>query len=56
MPRSTKALIGGLIFLFILGFAGRGDYEAELAQDLFYEKMVCAGAWPDYKNLAPECT
>jgi len=44
-----------LLFLFILGITGRGDYEDALAQEAFYKEMVCKGLWPDYNNLGVDC-
>ena len=44
-----------LLFLFILGTVGRGDYEDALKQEAFYNEMVCKGLWPDYNNLGVDC-
>jgi hypothetical protein len=44
-----------VIFLIALGIVGNGDYEDELAGELFYKEMVCDGKWPDYKNLGVIC-
>ena len=56
-PNAQAALIvtAILLFLFILGTVGRGDYEDALAQEAFYNEMVCKGLWPDYNNLGVEC-
>ena len=42
--------------LLLLGFVGNMDYEDELAEQAFYEEMVCAGHWPDYQNLGVVCS
>jgi hypothetical protein len=44
-----------VIFLIALGIVGNGDYEDELAEELFYKEMVCDGKWPDYKKLGVIC-
>lgn len=31
------------------------DYEDEQQEARQYIHMVCSGAWPDYKQLNPEC-
>lgn len=49
------ALIALLIFLTVMGLVGRADYEDELAEESFYEQMVCDGHWPDYKNVGVSC-
>ena len=43
--------VGVVLALLLLGFVGNMDYEDELAEQAFYEEMVCLGHWPDYQNL-----
>ena len=31
------------------------EYPDVVAQDDHYIDMVCAGAWPDYRMLEPDC-
>lgn len=31
------------------------DFEDAINQESHYTAMVCAGAWPDYENLKPDC-
>lgn len=31
------------------------DYQEEQHQADHYQEMVCSGAWPDFKQLNPEC-
>jgi hypothetical protein len=38
-----------------MGVVGNGDYEDALAEEAHYTNMVCAGHWPDYKNLGISC-
>ena len=56
-PNAQAAIIVAaiLLFLFILGTVGRGDYEDALAQEALYNEMVCKGLWPDYNNLGVDC-
>lgn len=49
------ALIALVIFLTAMGVVGRADYEDELAEETFYNQMVCDGNWPDYKDLGVSC-
>lgn len=49
-----KAVVA-LMFLIAVGFVGSGDYEDALAEEAHYTNMVCAGHWPDYKNLGISC-
>lgn len=44
-----------LLFVFSLGIVGRSDFEDAVAQEEFYESMVCKGLWPDYNHLGVEC-
>jgi len=44
-----------VIFLIVLGLVGKADYEDELAEESFYNQMVCDGNWPDYKELGVSC-
>ena len=50
----TTAGIAG-IALTVLAFVGEGDYQAELAMSAQYDRMVCAGKWPDYEHRQPDC-
>lgn len=38
-----------------LGFVGEMDYQDALDQEAHYTSMVCAGYWPDYKDLGISC-
>jgi|14_taG_2_1085336.scaffolds.fasta_scaffold20294_2 hypothetical protein len=44
-----------LTFLIMMGVVGNGDYEDALAEEAHYTSMVCAGYWPDYKDLGISC-
>lgn len=49
-----KAVVIALL-LMLMGVVGSGDYEDALAEEAHYTNMVCAGHWPDYKNLGISC-
>lgn len=49
-----KAVVIALL-LMLMGIVGSGDYEDALAEEAHYTSMVCAGHWPDYKNLGISC-
>lgn len=55
LSQKRAALIALVIFLIAMGLVGNGDYEDELAEEAFYEEMVCDGKWPDYKQLGVIC-
>ena len=44
-----------ILFVGIIGLVGAMDYEDEVLQEKHYIEMVCAGHWPDYKEISPEC-
>ena len=58
MTQAQRILLnaGVVLALLLLGFVGNMDYEDELAEQAFYEEMVCLGHWPDYKNLGVVCS
>ena len=43
--------------VMVVGFvcASSMDYQDALTEELVYADMVCAGSWPDYKGLEPDC-
>ena len=53
MKQARRILFSAVVItlLLLIGMVGRLDYEDELAEEAFYEEMVCAGKWPDYKSL-----
>lgn len=58
MTQAQRILLnaGVVLALLLLGFVSNMDYEDELAEQAFYEEMVCLGHWPDYKNLGVVCS
>ena len=46
---SVVAIIAGL------GVVGTMDYQDELKEAEYYEAMVCAEAWPNYKGIEVDC-
>lgn len=45
-----------VFFLLVFSLAGQSDYEVQDSELVFYSKMVCAGHWPDYDNVKPNCS
>ena len=43
-----------LIFM-MLGFVGAMDFQDMVLAEQHYKDMVCAGHYPDYKELKPSC-
>lgn len=54
MGRLTLVLIFSAIAIIILWTSTQDTYE-EQREAAHYQKMVCAGHWPDYRNEKPEC-
>ena len=52
---STKRWAVAVLLAGIIGLVGAMDYEDEVLQEKHYIEMVCAGHWPDYKDISPEC-
>ena len=56
--RYSRYVLSALLFIagvVMLGFIGEMDYQDALAEEAHYTNMVCAGYWPDYKNLGISC-
>ena len=45
----------GFLIGILVGVAGALDYQDEQDQIDEYKMMVCAGCWPDYQKMKPEC-
>ena len=41
--------------LVVFGWIGSNDYTMEKLQEQKTIEMICKGAWPDYRNLEPDC-
>jgi len=50
-----KIALGLIAFVIVFGLVGAMDYEDAVQAEIRYATMVCDGAWPDYKNLNPDC-
>lgn len=50
-----QVILGACAFFLALGLAGSGDFAEAESQVKVYEKMVCAGHWPDYEGRKPKC-
>lgn len=44
------AILGAVLFLAALGWAGESDYQEAKRQQAHYCYMVTSGAWPDYRH------
>lgn len=55
--KQRLAILGVASFFgLIVGVAGGLDYQDQQDQLDEYQMMVCAGYWPDYQQLKPECS
>jgi len=54
-PRYFLSAVLIITAIALLGFVGEMDYQDALAEEAHYTSMVCAGKWPDYKNLGISC-
>jgi len=54
-PRYFLSVVLIITAIALLGFVGEMDYQDALAEEAHYTSMVCAGKWPDYKNLGISC-
>lgn len=54
-PRYFLSAVLIITAVALLGFVGEMDYQDALDQEAHYTNMVCAGHWPDYKNLGISC-
>ena len=54
-PRHFLSAVLIITAVALLGFVGELDYQDALDQEAHYASMVCAGHWPDYKNLGISC-
>lgn len=50
-----KLIIAIICVLVVWGFLAGQDFDDIQIQNDHYSDMVCAGAWPDYKELGIEC-
>lgn len=41
--------------ILLVGIVGRLDYKDEITEENQYTRMVCQGAWPNYKDLNINC-
>lgn len=48
-------LAGMILMLVVIGWVGSSDYTMEKLQEQKTIEMICKGAWPDYRNLKPDC-
>tara|TARA_R110002020_G_scaffold270775_1_gene486024 strand:+ start:62 stop:232 length:171 start_codon:yes stop_codon:yes gene_type:complete len=53
--KKWQGLLLGLFILIALGIVGEMDYQDAIQAEIHYQKMVCDGHYPDYKNLNPSC-
>jgi len=58
MSKTEERLIviaGVALFLSLMGIIGNMSIEDARLEEQHYTEMVCAGHWPDYKDISPEC-
>jgi len=48
-------IAGVALFLVLMAIIGNMSLEDALNEERHYVEMVCAGSWPDFKELSPEC-
>ena len=53
--KAWQGLFVTVLLFLLLGLVGRMDYQDELLAEQHYTDMVCAGHYPDYKDLEPIC-
>jgi len=55
---TREKILTGLALAFILGafgVVGEADYQEAIRQEQEYQRMVCSGAWPNYKQIDVNC-
>ena len=55
MRYKLTVIAGVALFLGLMGIIGNMSLEDALLEERHYVEMVCAGSWPDFKELSPEC-
>ena len=55
LEKIMKSWFITILIFVMLGFVGAMDYQDELLAQQHYTDMVCAGHYPDYKELEPTC-
>ncbi len=50
-----KTIFWILAFIGLIGAVGQMDYEDEIIAEQQYIQDVCAGVYPDYEYLEPDC-
>ena len=48
------ALLLAVLFI-VFALVSQSDFEQELRAEAHYKKMVCSGAWGNYKNIEVNC-
>lgn len=52
---SLKTIFWIIAFVCLIGVVGQLDYQDEIIAEQSYIRDVCAGVYPDYKYLEPDC-
>ena len=50
-----RHVLMGAFLVAAISLAGHWDMQEAERAAAHYNKMVCAGAWPDYDTREPEC-
>ena len=50
-----KTVLAVAALVALAAAVGTMDYQDELKEAEYYEAMVCAEAWPNYKGIEVDC-
>ena len=50
-----KPIIFAVLFFMLIVMVSSMSCQDEIEVERVYVENVCAGAWPDYRNLKPDC-
>lgn len=50
-----KPIIFAVLFFMLIVMVNSMSYQDEIEAERVYIENVCAGAWPDYQELKPDC-
>jgi len=50
-----KGMLVAVFFITVIAITSKMDAQDEADQFEHYTKMVCSGAWPDYKKIGVDC-
>ena len=50
-----RPIIFAVLAVMLIVMVGSMSYQDEIEAERVYVENVCAGAWPDYRDLKPDC-